>query len=237
MKLIRAKTGPFAERPYYDDEEIERICSQALKGVDLFPDEPSPIRIDRFLEKRFDVVPEYRDLPNGLMGYTEFSSKGVESIVVSRKLSDESDKVVQRRHSTTLAHEGGHGLLHSHLFVLRDSSLSLFSEDDGQKAKILCREEHAGTIDARGVKQYDGRWWEYQANRAMGALLLPRALALTVLKPFFQKIGNFNLSALPSNKFNLAVQTLVETFDVNPIVAKIRLNQIIAKQESAQMTF
>src|SRR5260221_6461200 len=114
MMNLRRKSGPFQERPYYEPHEIERICEDALHQVDLFPSSPGPIRIDRFIEKRFDVTPVYEDLDKGILGFTEFGPKGVQLVVVARALDEEGTKAAERRLRTTLAHEARHGLLHDH---------------------------------------------------------------------------------------------------------------------------
>ena len=117
MKTFKAKAGPFAERPFYTDSDVEIICSDELSKLGLLPDQPQPIRVDRFIEKRF-VRPSYEDLGEGILGLTKFSEKGVAEIVVSVRLDADGDKVSERRIRTTLAHEAGHGLLHTHLFAL-----------------------------------------------------------------------------------------------------------------------
>src|ERR1035437_511747 len=172
MKTYRSKSGPFPEQPFYKLSDIESICVDELQKVDLFPSTPSPIRIDRFIEKRFKIKPTYDALPDGLLGFTRFGKMGVEEIVVSQSLDDEGTKPAERRLRTTLAHEGGHGLLHAHLFVLDTSPNSLF---DGQLApdapKILCREGGVSGISEGAPRRPPYQWWEFQANQAMGALL------------------------------------------------------------------
>src|SRR5260370_40233565 len=128
MKTYRSKSGPFTEQPSYEPAEVESICLDELQKVNLYPASPSPIRIDRFVEKRFGIVPTYEDLPSGLLGFTRFGSKGVEEIVVAKALDDEGTHPAERRLMTTLAHEGGHGQLHAHLFVLGSRPDSLFGD-------------------------------------------------------------------------------------------------------------
>jgi hypothetical protein len=118
MKTIRSESGPVGERPHFKPSEIDRICSDELRKHGLFPSSPQPVRIDRFVEKRFGVVPRYEDLPDGVLGYTKFSKNGVNGIVISAALDTEGAKVAERRIRTTLAHESGHGLLHAYLFAL-----------------------------------------------------------------------------------------------------------------------
>ena len=112
MKTFKAKAGPFAERPFYTDADVETICSDELSKLGLLPNQPQPIRVDRFVERRF-VTPSYEDLGEGILGLTKFSAKGVAEIIVSIRLDAEGSRVSGRRIRTTLAHEGGHGLLHT----------------------------------------------------------------------------------------------------------------------------
>src|SRR5260370_40682208 len=86
MKTFRAKTGPLAERPFYEAAEDESICTEELQKLKLYPTDPAPIPIDRFIEKRFRIQPTYEDLPKGLLGFTRFHSKGVAESVVSKAL-------------------------------------------------------------------------------------------------------------------------------------------------------
>ena len=85
MKSLRTTSGHFVERPYFSEDEIERICHDELKSVNLYPSAPEPTRIERFIEKKFGISPIYRPLQNGILGYTMFDSNGVQEIVVSRR--------------------------------------------------------------------------------------------------------------------------------------------------------
>lgn len=170
MKNLRATKGPFRERPYYSTQEVERICEDTLRGVDLYPSTPQPIRIDRLIEKHFKVTPAYEDLDNGLLGLTRFGPQGVHAVIIARALDEEGSVASDRRIRTTLAHEAGHGLLHAHLFVLGRDEGSLFGDFTEPNApKILCR----GEANPSGKNARTYSWWEFQANLAIGALLLP----------------------------------------------------------------
>lgn len=239
MKTLKVQTGPFTERPYYTDQEIESICADELRRVGLFPESPQPVRIDRFLEKRFGVVPQYEKLPHGLLGFTKFGPRGVEAIVVSRLLSEEGSTIADRRINTTLAHEGGHGLLHTHLFALkhRSRALRMFEDALGQKQqKILCRTDGVqGTGDREKTISYNGRWWEYQANRVIGALLLPRSLVQEALESSLHSQGAFGTKTLDADRRPEAVRILADTFEVNPVVARIRLEEVFPQAVDRQM--
>lgn len=232
MKTFRRSAGPVREQPYFSDSEVERICSDELRACGLYPSSPQPIRIDRFIEKRFKVTYEPEDLSENVLGYTRFGPKGVQAVYVSRVLLDDPTTPAKRRVTTTLAHEAGHGLLHAHLFVLEaDKNLALFGQDpDVTQTKILCRDP-----DARPRSGYDGRWWELQANMAMAALVLPRDLVLESLKPCLEARGSLGTLALPDSRRAEAIHLVSETFDVNPIVAKLRLARL-CPEEGSQLT-
>ncbi len=237
MRTYRTTTGPFTERPYYTLKEVEQICTDELRKVSLLPQDPEPVRIDRFIEKRFKVVPKYEDLPEGLLGCTEFGPKGVQEIVILRSLAEEDSKVSERRINTTLAHESGHGLLHAHLFVLEREARSLFGDSlDPNKPKILCRKDTVEGMQERKGVYRPVPWWEYQANLAIGDLLLPQQLVMIALDPFLAPQGQLGIKILnPKNK-EKAVRGLVEIFDVNPIVARIRIDAIFPPNQENQLS-
>jgi hypothetical protein len=233
MRHIRSKRGPFSDRPHFKLSEIEQICIEALTEVDLYPTGPEPIRIDRFIEKRFGIAPEYQALPDGVLGFTKFGSSGVEAIVIAKVLDQGKAKVDERRLRSTLAHEGGHGLLHAHLFQLGEKPKSLFDDSD-TTPRILCRDVPDAPRVARG---YDGRWWEFQANKAIGGLLMPRRLVerALVAGKFCNEAGNLGQLVLSPEKREAATRALADVFEVNPAVARLRLDDVFPKKNEAQL--
>jgi hypothetical protein len=223
MKTVRS-TGLFAERPYFTDDEIEQTAVRELLEMDLLPATPEPVRIERFVEKRFGIgAVTYDNLPDGVLGLTQFGETGVEAIIVSRALSEETSRVAERRINSTIAHEAGHGLLHAHLFLLDDFPRSLFeAEREVSPTKILCRD---APVVSR-ANHYDGRWWEYQANQMMSALLLPRALALQCLRGLTVQRGLPGRRVLRAASRRAAALRLAETFDVTPRLAELRLGKL-----------
>jgi hypothetical protein len=83
VKTVRS-TGLFAERPYFTDDEIEQTATRELLDAGLLPTSPAAIRIERFVEKRFNIgAVRYETLPDGVLGFTQFGKNGVDAIVVS----------------------------------------------------------------------------------------------------------------------------------------------------------
>jgi len=225
MRTYRNSTGPFSERPFFKPSEIERICEDALREVGLYPVKPEPVRIERFIEKRFKVTPVYEPLPDGILGYTRFGPQGVEAVVVARSLSEDDSKVSRRRINTTLGHEAGHCLLHAHLFALAAANLgSLFGgELEGNTHQIMCRDRSKG------------RWHEVQANMVMGAILLPRPLVLQAVDSFLVAHGVLGEKSIKESSRPAAIRQVSDVLDVNPIVAQIRLGEMFPSSESGQM--
>lgn len=232
MKTIRTTTGPFAERPYFEPAEIDQVCADELRKSGLYPSTPEAVRIDRFIEKRFSVVPEYEDLPPGVLGYTKFGGNGVERIVVSRELAEDESDAARRRVRATLAHEAGHGLLHAYLFALATPAAPLFGHENCSGNQVLCREVLLDKPSANGVKPL---WSEFQANRAIGGILLPTTLVRAALKPFMVAVGELGGSVLDPSRISEAERLLTSTFDVNPVVARIRLDSLYGAEKGGQM--
>ena len=219
----RAQSGLTSKPPYFKPSQIDEICADELRKEDLLPSSPAAVRIDRFIEKRFGVSPQYEDLPHGVLGFTKFNKNGVEAIVISAALDAQGGKVAQRRVRTTLAHEAGHGLLHAYLFALDDKPLHLFDKESHTEHQILCRDV---PDEEQKPRRYDGRWWEFQANRAMGGLLCPRALVHEAIRPFLVPSGMLGVEILDEKRREEAIRTLADIFDVNPVVARIRTNEL-----------
>ncbi len=232
MKTVYSKSGPFFERPHFKQSEIETLCVKELRDVDLYPSKPEPIRIERFIEKRFEISPTYEKLPDGVLGFTEFGRNGVKEIVILAALEAAEGTPNERRLRTTLAHEAGHGLMHAYLFALGEKPASLFNESD-TAPKILCRDVPGETHENH---RYSGRWWEFQANKAIGGLLMPRRLVCQALEDFTIQVGSLGQVTVPQAKFETAVRELSKTFNVNPVVARMRIAELFASENSQQLS-
>jgi hypothetical protein len=193
----------------------------------LYPSSPGPVRIDRFVEKHFGIVVEYDELPASVMGFTRFARGRVDGVVIARALDADPSRVAERRVRTTLAHEAGHGLLHAPMFAQAFEPTLFENSEDVSRDQILCRD------DAGRVRRE--RWWEVQANLMMGPLLLPADLSHEVLRPYMIESGLGALQ-LPVNRRHRAYLELADVFDVNPIVANIRLQGLCPIQDETQLT-
>lgn len=239
MRTSRAQAGPFKERLYVERGEIESLALDELRKANLLPAIPAPIRVERFIEKRFKVVPSYEELPAGLLGFTQFGTSGVAEVVVSRSLAEEGSRAAERRVSSTLAHEVGHMLLHAHLFALEPGSAAqrMINDDvDGVNRKILCRDEAVSvSASAPPRRGYDGRWWEYQANMMIGAFLLPAPLVRRAMDAMLSGESSFGVRTLDPERREDAAGHLADIFDVNPAVARIRVAELYPAASAGQL--
>jgi hypothetical protein len=237
MKKFKANGGRFPWRFYYETSEIDDLCVQALFKVGCLPEEPAPIQIDLFLEKYLHVSILPENLGPDFMGACIFNSKGnVTGILTARWLEEDSSPVAVRRLRTTLAHEGGHALLHQELFVA-DTTLDLFASDAAPPAKpqFLCRSSDISETATAAQPRYTGQWWEWQANRAIGGFLLPKPLVLTCATPLLRKTDSG--WSLPEVARAETERVIADTFDVNPAVARIRLQEMFPQEISQNFKF
>jgi len=225
MSPVRNAAGPFCRRLYLHENRIEDVCRTALSAVDLMPSSPGPIRIDRFIFLRFGIEEEFKSLPEHIMGCAKFTRQGLKRIIINRQLAEEESMVSRVRVRSTLAHEAGHGLFHTDLFVEKlnvESAGQLFGEETGifesvDKDGFLCRAE-AGM---QSVPKFE--WWEYQANLAMAALLLPKHLLIEAARAELPRVlsgpGSFE------DRVAAAERQLSTLFFVSRRMISIRLGQ------------
>jgi len=230
MRKVATPSGPFPFQLYFEDlGEIDEICLEALKTQSLLPSRPAPIRIERFVEKQFKTALRYEDLGPENLGCTIFNSSGaVEAILVSRFLEEQNTIPARRRVRSTVAHEAGHGLLHGSLFTEANFLNPLDGTVEKNQRRILCRSEDI-LVDTQ--RSYGGRWWEFQANQAIGSLLLPRLLMDAFLDQSGIRPASFASPILtPAQRESLEKKAAV-TFDVNPIVVRIRLDSLFPQKK------
>lgn len=226
MNRKPARGGPHPFELFFEPDEIDQICEQALRSRGLFPSEPRPVRIDKFVEDHFpSCITDFDDFGAGILGGVAFRPDGeLERLWVSRTLAEDPSQVAQRRVRSTFAHEAGHGMLHGCLFV-DDGQMDLLATSTQEARRILCRaEDIAPTVELHHARG----WWEVQANRAIGGLLLPKELVRMAVQPFAQAATPFGGLILVESRRESAVREVAECFEVSAAVARIRLQKMFA---------
>ena len=138
MRSFRSTSGGYGRRLLFEEREFDEIATQELRSAGYLPSAPEAIRIDRFVERRFGCTVEYQDMGEDVLGATLFNNDGsVRNVVVALHLETET---ADRLFRSTVAHEAGHGLLHSSLFIV-DPAQADFRIDnaDFKSGRIMCR--------------------------------------------------------------------------------------------------
>ena len=182
--------GPFCRRLYLHENHIERISREALASVELLPETPG-----RSASSVSSTSPSVsrksmkRCRPTSWVAPSS-PGNGLRRIIVNRDLAEQDDPVSRLRVRSTLAHEAGHGIFHNQLFIEkleRDAMTRLLDDGEGLFDSVsaegfMCRAE-AGMTE---VPKFE--WWEYQANLAMAALLLPHHLVVEAARGHLPKV-------------------------------------------------
>lgn len=237
MSAGNPATGPFCRRLYIHENDIERMCREALASVDLLPECPAPVRIERFIYLLFGFEEEYESLPSHIMGCAKFTRRGLCRITVNRELAEQDDAVSRLRVRSTLAHEAGHGIFHNQLFIEkleRDATLRLLDDGAGVFDSVsgegfMCRAE-AGMAQ---VPKFE--WWEYQANLAMAALLLPKHLVIEAARTLLPQVLSGHGSV--ETRVTHAERELSSLFNVSRRMVSIRLAKWWAEQSRQPSLF
>lgn len=232
MRETATPGKPFGRQIYFADGEIDRICADALESAGCLPPGPAPIEIELFIEKHFGCAVAYEDLEPGVLGFAVFGSGGTVALVGAARSLFSGGAVGERRVRSTLAHEAGHGLLHAKLFGESLEPHPLLDESfDYEQRRIMCRKEDLNA----GPRGYDGKWWEWQANQAIGGLLLPRRLVQECVEPLTDASASLGPPALPPPNRERAARQVATAFDVNLIVARIRIGSVFPPGEQLSL--
>jgi hypothetical protein len=239
MRVKNDISSPWGKRVWFEDHEFEEMMDEARAraGSDVFQ-EGAGVDLEAILERGYGIVPDYADLPSGILGQTLFHRDGRCEVLLSRRLAEaaEHDIVSRRRLRTTTAHETAHVVEHAHFHVTDTGTLSLFDEPKDDIPRVLCRE---GVIESSKVVQasYDGEWWEYQANRGMASLLLPRHHLADCLQRLLSSRGFENIrEAMAVGRTEEIVREIMLIFDVNMPVVLYRLQELGSLPKNAGQT-
>ncbi|SYZ71952.1 hypothetical protein TRIP_C20067 [Candidatus Zixiibacteriota bacterium] len=226
MRLSYIKSSLRGKQPYFKDEEFE-VMMDVLRhscGGEVFND-GAGIDVDLVLLKAYGIEPDFVPMAPELLGRTKFYPDGSAVIEINRKLADaaEVEDIARRRLRTTLAHEAGHICCHRDIFLKDTSTLSLFDDPMHNKMNqvILCRQE------AVGNRHYAGEWWEYQANRCMASLLLPKHLIKEKVDALLGKRQELSMKdAIRKGTAVSVIRRLADVFDVSFEATVYRLKDL-----------
>lgn len=231
---------PFGIELRFERAEIDQMCVDELEKAKALPATPGPTNIESFIGKHFCKDYRYEDLPEGVLGVTAFEPNGgIKFVGVSSKLDDESPSAEHRIRSTW-AHEAGHCMLHPILFMRDPSNRAQVFWEQGSAnitsdRRFLCRDQDFKLQSANCG--YDGRWWEWQANRCIGGFLLPKFLVIRSLEKLLRPSRVTNIPELPEENRSRAESLVSQVFNVSMAASKIRLAEFFPHGSASQLTF
>lgn len=232
MRIIKDKTGRYPRRLWFEDGELEGVAERHRQGSlsRIGRSGDLALQVDKFIElylpavlKKEIVLDPYADLIRtegpGVLGATYFYEDHLE-VKIHRDLTEEAERTGQwGRYNSTATHEGGHCILHPVIFEDDPNQQSLFKSERARKISCLQR-----TIEG----EYTGEWWEFQANKVMANLLMPRDLFLQHFireRNAYSIVDNVGL-VRNSHLFDAVVGYLARTFEASKQAVRIRLKEL-----------
>lgn len=228
MRTSGDRTSPWGQRLWFEEHEFDSMMDEVrVKAGQNILTAGTGVNVEAMFEQLFKVVPDYVDLPDGILGKTVFHRDGRYEVFISRDLSDQADTddSARRRLRSTLAHECAHIVEHGHLHLVDSVTLPLFGAAEPPPPRVLCRKESAG------------EWWEYQANRGMASLLLPKRPVNEFVRVLLSKNGWSSIQdALGARATERIVRDLMNEFDVSMQLATYRLRELGIFPKDADQT-
>ena len=218
-------------RLWYEPSDIDRIMADELEKAGLLPDASNDdvtVDVERLVERHLGLpFDQHAELEEGVLGGTHFVPGKKPRIEINRDLTgtalDDEDATpgMVGRWRATVAHEIGHVLLHRILYEIDDMQRGLFPGWDrtqgGSPSLIRCLK--------RDVAYSGGSHWrEVQANMAIGALLMPKSLAVKVVAAEMDQLGIGDQSVEPGfPALEELVSVVARRFTVSKQAARIRI--------------
>jgi hypothetical protein len=217
---VKDKTGRFAERPHYKQEELDQECEKIIRTY--LQEKHSEVRfpvdtedLKSLIERDTHELDCYADLSEhgaDVEGVTEFFMGKKPIVRISSRLTE--DVRLENRLRTTLTHEYGHVNFHAYLFRLNQTQGQLFQAQAPQR--LISKRENI--IDA---PQSD--WMEWQAGYVCGAILMPVTFIRKLATDFVTSRNHFGPISPQSEKGREIIDLVVREFRVSQDAARVRL--------------
>jgi len=235
------ETADGDQRVWYEEQEIEDMVAEQLRSAKQRLTSLSPVPdLEAFVEGHLRVeLDQYADLPDNVLGLTEFAAKTRPRMFINATLTEAADADppapgARGRWRATIAHEAAHVILHQYLFDpamvpigngdWRDPDLAAVPRRQGAGALNRMQCLHRDVDDTKIALDRGSRdWREIQANRGMAALLMPASV--------FARVATLHggMKDNPVDEDSSAGRELIGTvasiFDVSRQAAAFRLRR------------
>ncbi len=209
-----------------------------LKDSDHLPNHSNPnptVDIEAFLDRRARLD-QYADLDLSTLGITEFPVRDIPKVSVNKTLTKEADTGspgARNRWRSTLAHEASHVILHAALFEVPLQQTSFFdvnSESSKTPERLMrCLKRDIGFSSSGSSPR------EFQANRGMAALLMPKSIFIEAAETVADDLGTqVYIPAENSPLSDQLTKQLAKKFLVSRQAIVIRLKELSLLRPTGQ---
>lgn len=220
MRWGRDNTGRFAQRPYYDQDELDVLCEDIVveflrqaHGRVQYP--LSTDDITNLIDRDGYDLDLYADLHaegDDVQGVTYFYRDKRPQIRIAKELAEQEWRVHRLR--TTLTHEYGHARLHAALWSF--DQMPLFPTTEPVHTHL---NRDRGPRDA-------GDWMEWQAGYASAAFLMPVSAVRDLAGSHLRQWGEYGMLTPTSPRGRVLVAEAGRVFHVSAMAATVRLKQL-----------
>lgn len=214
---------PRLKRVFFPEQELIKRPAQLLQKHGFLPKEPGPVDIERFAEEICDFSYS-TTLPEDLDGVTRFSLIGLPAVAVADRLAQ--DCAARPYLHFTIAHECGHVAFHNECF-----RLAYQEAQKNQQPYLL-----ADSFACRNISHGGYCWYEWQANRAAAAFLMPYMHVIQVFSAMLSRLPGIQYSSIPELMRFLPTMFACElqaTFQVSSAMASIEAEQFFKRNKTA----
>ena len=221
VRMIRDDTGRFAQRPFYNEKELDAECERLVctllekrYGKVSYPIETDDLTV--LIEQNGADLDPYADLSvhgADVEGMTEFFPNRGPKVSISEKLSNDGRR--ENRFRTTMTHEFGHVKFHGFLWAAKFDNGRLFSDDPHANIALSKRDNilNASKTD----------WMEWQAGYISGAILMPASPLRRAVSDYCSARDLHASIHHQSEHAAALVELLVQQFAVSADAARVRL--------------
>lgn len=234
MRHYRTPGSILTERTFFSRAEIEKMANDELRSVGCRPQQPEPIALEKYLQRRHGLEAVITDLDPGLMGSADLTNPRQPVISIATEIFNGPAP----RYRSTLAHEIGHLVLHASLFLEEEFLRALELRRRGLHRGFACSATDIDEAPRERVNKADPLFHlEYQANLFMVAQALPRPLVRMCVAPWTRTTslrGGGRETILIEAHREEAIHSVAKTFIVSRTMATFRLAELYGAPAAAK---
>jgi len=231
MKWVYDSLNRFSQRPWYEREEMDKLCQNIIydflrsRNCEIvFPISTGDLTV--LVEQHTSDLDHAADLSMrgpGIEGVTDFVIGAKPVVLIDKKLSMSDDLWAQYRFRSTMMHEFGHVIFHNALVPLVLDTVVL--NEVNLPRSCSCNE--TSMLLPQHVD-----WMEWQASYAASAFLMPVDSLLSLTNKLLKEWRAKERMCVQSRVGKDIISQVKKAFLVSPSAAKVRLLQLEVLSEA-----